>query len=110
VNVALQQTARLLGKPVQPLEPAALHPGGGSLGDADDHVEGAANADGHRHAQLRRIHADPLFLLRVTKSHEKNIGLCRDNLLEDRPIHLQDRAGRGREHTSNMQARVALLQ
>src|ERR1022692_497368 len=73
-QVAHSQPLRLLHGSMQPLEAIALHPARRPAHLPGDEVEGSPDADAYRDLEAVAVHREPLFLLGIAESHQKNVG------------------------------------
>src|SRR5215216_1349071 len=97
VEVARQKAPRLLRDPVDPLEPAILHPGRGHRDAARVEVEGRADPAHHRHVEPVAHAGHPLLLLRDPNPYPQHVGPCLVDLANERLLLLvRERPERGR--------------
>src|SRR5215216_3115527 len=111
VEVAGEQAARLLGDPVDPLEPALLHPAGGLRDAPSVEIERGAHPAHHRHLEPISEARHPLLLLRYADADPEHVRMRPVDLLDERAL-----LGRGqlperrREPAHDADARVLAAQ
>src|SRR5215210_7900712 len=111
VEVAREQPARLLGDPVEPLEPALLHPRG-RLRDAPRvEVECRAHRAHHRDVEPLAHPGHPLLLLRHAEAHPEHVWARVVDLVDERVLLLfRHGPERRRVAAHDVDARMATAQ
>src|SRR5918999_723012 len=111
VEVARQQPAGLLPDPVDPLEPALLHPARRHRYAPGVEVDRGADAAHHRHLEAVAHAGHPLLLLRHADPDPQHIGARLVDLRDEGALLLLgERAERRRIAAHDLDARVALAQ
>src|SRR4029077_3953023 len=107
-RVAPPEATRLAGEAVRPLEPAPLHPRGRLPDDPGVEVEGGADAREDRGVEAVAHLGHPLFLLRLARAAQGDVGAGRVDARGDLvALVVCERPERRRPPADDPQPRVA---